>query len=77
MEINTEMISNKRVKQLRTAIPLGIFLRSSQLQKGKNNVDKMPPMHNGIRNSFATYNPKIIRNNKAVFCKNEVGVVII
>jgi hypothetical protein len=70
--------SNKHIKQTKTAILLGVFLFSIQLQKGRKSVAKIPPIHNGIRKSLAMYNPKIIRNNNAVFCKNEeeLGIII-
>jgi hypothetical protein len=63
--------SNKHIKQTKTAT---LF----QLQKGRKRVVKIPPIHNGIRKSLAMYNPKIIRNNNAVFCKKEeeLGVII-
>ena len=68
-EIKTEIISINEKKQINTASPLGIFLPCIQLQKGRNSVAKIPPMHNGIRKSLAKYKPKIIKNTSASFCK--------
>lgn len=63
------MIISRDKKQIITATLFGIFFLCIQLQKGKNNVAKIPPIHNGIRKSFAKYNPRIIKKTKASFCK--------
>ena len=55
------------IKQIKTAIVLGIFFFSIQLQNGKNKVAKSPPTHSGIRKSFAKYNPAKIKKHTSNF----------
>jgi hypothetical protein len=62
-----KIMHSNTAKQIKTAIVLGIFLLSIQLQKGKNKVAKMPPIHSGIRNPFAKYNPKKVKNRASNF----------
>lgn len=77
-KIKLVIINNKDKKHIKTAKAFGTFLLCIQLQKGRNSVARIPPIHNGIRKSLAKYNPKMIKNTRANFCKKvEVCVFII
>src|SRR6478672_1322987 len=54
-------------RQIKTAKVRESFFRSSQLQKGKKSVARMPPINNGIRKSLAKYNPAQTRNARIIF----------
>lgn len=76
-EKKVEMMTSNTIKLINTANVVGTFLFSIQLQKGKNKVAKIPPMHNGIKKSFEKYNPKKIRNNISSFLILAVNDVVI
>ena len=76
-EKRTIMIKISTVKQIKTAIVLEMFFFSIHLQKGKNRVAKIPPMHNGIRKSFAKYNPAKIKNTNTNFLITDDSDVVI
>ena len=78
IEITIKTTNRKETKQTKTARLFGIFLRSIQLQNGKNKVAKMPPIHNGIKKSLAKYNPaKIKKSTNNFFMTDDSDVVII
>ena len=77
-EKKIKMVTSSKVKQIKTAIDLEIFFFSIQLQKGKNKVARIPPIHNGIKKSFAQYNPAKIKNiNSNFLITDDSDVVII
>jgi hypothetical protein len=72
-----DIISNNTIRQNMTAIPLGTFLSSIHLQRGKNKVANTVPTANGIRNPRAKYKPAIRRNKSRSFFSAEAELIVI
>ena len=76
-EKKVKIIISNTIKQSKTAMVFGTFFLSIQLQNGKNKVAKIPPIANGIKKSFAKYNPAKIKNNNTSFRITDESEVVI
>lgn len=76
-EKKVKIIISNTIKHSKIATVFGTFFLSIQLQNGKNKVAKIPPIVNGIRKSFAKYNPVKINNNNNSFCIVDEREVVI